>query len=128
MINVREKIAELEEFLGMQVPGKTRDQEKAVNENSDEKCARIAAKIESKFAAEETEDKVIGKTDSGKSIYDTHNHDEHKDFTEDDHADAVQLHHDLAGKAHKSGDHGAAKNHWQQGGKHSDCIESDEEV
>jgi hypothetical protein len=48
-IELRSKIAELEKFLGMELPGKTRDQEKAVNnlqEDSQKKCARIASKIE----------------------------------------------------------------------------------
>lgn len=37
-------------------------------------------------------DKIIGRTSSGKPIYDTFKHPSHKDFTKDDHDDASELH------------------------------------
>lgn len=35
---------------------------------------------------------IIGKTQSGKPIYDTHDHPAHKDFTSQDHDDAADRH------------------------------------
>jgi hypothetical protein len=43
--------------------------------------------------------KVIGKTRSGKPIYDSHDHKGHAGFSKDDHKDAAKLHDDLGFKA-----------------------------
>jgi len=42
--------------------------------------------------------KVIGHTKSGKPIYDTHYHETHKHFTQEDHEDAAKLNQDLKDK------------------------------
>ena len=59
--------------------------------------------LEQKIAAETGPrgGKIIGKTKSGKPIYDTANHSAHKDFSKEDHADAQAAHEKLADKAHK---------------------------
>ena len=40
--------------------------------------------------------KIIGRTESGKPIYDKHDHAAHKDFSAKDHKDASQLHQYMA--------------------------------
>lgn len=52
--------------------------------------------------------KVIGHTKSGKPIYDTYSHPEHKHFTAQDHMDANTTHHDL------SGPNDEQKKHWRR--------------
>ena len=44
--------------------------------------------------------KVIGHTKSGKPIYEDHNHNDHKNFTEKDHIDAARLKNKLLDKKH----------------------------
>lgn len=46
---------------------------------------------------------IIGKTESGKPIYDSHDHPAHKDFTEADHADAMKAHSNKMVEAKRGG-------------------------
>jgi len=60
--------------------------------------------------------KIIGQTESGKPIYDKHDHPAHKDFTPKDHQDASQLHQyiSLANKRKPT----LHNYHWDQHEKH----------
>lgn len=67
--------------------------------------------------------KVIGHTKSGKAIYETANHPKHKDFTVDDHNEAIAAHKVHRDAYHYSGDfspEGKAKNdhHYEQQKEH----------
>lgn len=48
---------------------------------------------------ENNQEKVIGRTNSGKHIYNTPKHPSHKKFTPQDHKDAFDLHNNLSNKA-----------------------------
>lgn len=45
---------------------------------------------------------IIGKTKSGKPIYDSHDHPSHKNFTKQDHQDAADLHDDAIADAYNA--------------------------
>lgn len=64
--------------------------------------------------------KIIGETQSGKPIYDTHDHPAHKDFNWIEHSDAMSVHDKKEAKAKKAGDKAASKHHQAQGKGHYD--------
>jgi mutator protein MutT len=63
-----------------------------------EDVLRELAKIRGEKPAEVTDskDKVIGKTSSGKDIYDNPSSEQHKDFTSIDHGEAAAIHNELS--------------------------------
>lgn len=62
---------------------------------------------------------VIGHTRSGKPIYDSHSHPEHKDFTSKDHFDAANVHNTLNKEAYKNGDKQKETFHGKQRDEHN---------
>lgn len=67
--------------------------------------------------------KVIGHTKSGKAIYENANHSKHKDFTVEDHDEAIEAHQKPRDEYHRSSDfsdEGKAKNdhHYEQQKQH----------
>jgi len=59
-----------------------------------------------------SEPKLIGKTESGKAVYDKFSHPAHDSFTKQDHLNAANLHHGLGTK----GDLGQAMHHMKAAG------------
>ena len=74
--------------------------EEIIKSNEDElQLNELTGEVISKAGGEGSKGgKIIGHTKSGKPIYDSANHAEHKDFTSDDHKDAVKTHEDLGNK------------------------------
>jgi hypothetical protein len=71
--------------------------------------------------------KIIGHTRSGKPIYDSFNHEGHRDFSKQDHTDAESVHVGLANKLKKRASEW--RHHWDEGGKHfeaSDTLQKSE--
>lgn len=64
---------------------------------------------------------VIGKTRSGKPIYDKADHPSHQTFTPDDHYDAALAHHEVRGKSGPGND-AAKAHHAQQFNEHSKHV------
>lgn len=62
--------------------------------------------------------KIIGHTKSGKPIYDTHGHEGHKDFNEQDHRDAMLEHTKIQNYQHAKGNHDQKDYHRDQRLKH----------
>lgn len=71
----------------------------------------VIAELENKLAVETGPrgGKIIGKTKSGKPIYDTHDHPAHKGFTAEDHWDAYLQHGEAGGNIYNPGEE--AKKH-----------------
>src|SRR5690349_8453397 len=64
--------------------------------------------------------KVIGHTKSGKAIYDTHNHPGHKDFTSEDHREAMNAHRQSMENHYKERVDFSGKNTKEEKEKHYD--------
>lgn len=82
--------------------------------------AKIVKKIEQRISTQGPRGgEIIGKTHSGKPIYDTYSHPAHKDFTPEDHNDAGNLHYQKSMKAaFVPGGEGASAHHWYEHVKH----------
>lgn len=100
-----------------------------------EQAARIAASFNTLQKSEESDlekaegdrgGKVIGRTKSGKPIYDTHNHFSHAKFSSQDHEDAEVLHGSEMKKYGKHSEKGRAalKHHQEQSNEHRDSSQA----
>lgn len=76
-------------------------------------------KEEQDKAAEKEKNKAIGATKSGKAIHNNFDHEDHKDFTAEDHAEASDTHDQLAGK--HAEDVIASKDHTERS-EHADKV------